>query len=131
MKFEQLRDRMMRDCLVRLLLLGILSGCDSSSGPVMCTRELRYGIRMDVINATSRTPSAAGATMTLSEGDYLESTIGIEDNSILFGAPERAGTYTVSVARSGYHTWVRSNMVVTADECHVQTVSLTAELEPI
>ena len=86
---------------------------------------------MDVINATSRTPSAAGATMTLSEGDYLESTIGIEDNSVLFGAPEREGTYTVSVARSGYHTWVRSNMVVTADECHVQTVSLTAELEPI
>ena len=121
----------MRDCLVGLLLLGILSGCDPSSGPVMCTRELRYGISMEVINATSRIPSAAGATMTLSEANYLESTVGIEDTAVLFGAPEREGTYTVSVARSGYHTWVQSHVVVTADECHVQTVSLTAQLEPL
>ncbi len=121
----------MRNCLSRILFLGILAGCDSSTGPFMCTRELRYGIEMAVVNAESGNPSAAGATMTLNEGAYFESIVGIEDNSMLVGAPERAGTYIVTVARSGYHTWVQTDVVVTADECHVQTVPLRAELEPI
>ena len=121
----------MRHCLSRLLLLGIFTGCDGSTGPVMCTKELRFGIQMEVVNAESGNPNAAGATMTLNEGAYFESTVGIEDNSILVGAPERAGTYNVTVARSGYHTWVQTDVVVTADECHVQTVLLRAELEPI
>ena len=121
----------MRNCLSRLLLLGVLTGCDGSTDPIMCTRELRFGIQMEVINAESRNPSAAGATMTLNEDTYFESIVGIEDNSMLVGAPERAGTYIVTVARAGYHTWVQTDVVVTADECHVQTVSLIAELEPI
>ena len=131
LKVQQLRDGMMRNCLSRLLLLGVLAGCDGSTDPIMCTRELRFGIQMEVINAESRNPSAAGATMTLNEDTYFESIVGIEDNSMLVGAPERAGTYIVTVARSGYHTWVQTDVVVTADECHVQTVSLIAELEPI
>ena len=122
---------MMRNFLSRLLLLGIFTGCDGSTDPVMCTKELRFGIQMEVVNAESGNPSAAGATMTLNEGAYFESTVGTEDNSMLIGAPERAGTYIVTVARSGYHTWIQTDVVVTADECHVQTVSLRAELEPI
>jgi len=121
----------MRNCLSTILLLGILTGCDGSTGPVMCTKELRFGIQMEVVNAESGNPSAAGATMTLNEGAYFESIVGIEDNSMLVGAPERAGTYIVTVARSGYHTWVQTDVAVTADECHVQTVLLRAELEPI
>ena len=121
----------MRSHLPKLLFLGILTGCDSSTGPFMCTRELRYGIEMAVVNANSGVPSASGATMTLREGAYLESTVGIEDNWLLLGAPERAGTYIVTVARSGYHSWVQTDVRVTADECHVQTVSLRAQLEQI
>ena len=98
----------MRSHLPKLLFLGILTGCDSSTGPFMCTRELRYGIEMAVVNANSGVPSASGATMTLREGAYLE-----------------------SVARSGYHSWVQTDVRVTADECHVQTVSLRAQLEQI
>ena len=82
----------MRNVLSRLLLLGIFTGCDGSTDPVMCTKELRFGIQMEVVNAESGNPSAAGATMTLNEGAYFESTVGIEDNSMLIGAPERAGT---------------------------------------
>jgi len=86
---------------------------------------------MEVVNTESGNPSAAGATMTLNEGAYFESIVGIQNNSMLVGAPERAGTYIVTVARSEYHTWVQADVVVTADECHVKTVSLKAELEPI
>jgi len=125
------RELMMRSHLPKLLLIGVLIGCNNSTGPVMCTRELRYGIEMLVVDADSGVPSASGATMTLREGTYVESTIGREDGSLLVGAPERAGTYTVTVARSGFHTWVQTDVVVTADECHVQTVSLRAQLESI
>ena len=121
----------MRSHLPKLLLIGVLIGCNDSTGPVMCTRELRYGIEMLVVDADSGVPSASGATMTLREGTYVESTIGREDGSLLVGAPERAGTYTVTVARSGFHTWVQTDVVVTADECHVQTVSHRAQLESI
>ena len=122
---------MMKSHLPKLLLIGVLIGCNNSTGPVICTRELRYGIEMLVVDADSGVPSASGATMTLREGTYVESTIGREDGSLLFGAPERAGTYTVTVARSGFHTWVQTDVVVTADECHVQMVSLRAQLESI
>jgi hypothetical protein len=54
-------------------------------------------------------------------GDVPVETVGL--------AEERAGTYEVSVERTGYRSWHRAGVRVTADECHVRTVSLTARLQ--
>jgi len=46
-----------------------------------------------------------------------------------FAAYERAGTYTVTLSQPGYLPWRASLVHVTRDECHVNTVTVTALLE--
>ena len=48
----------------------------------------------------------------------------------LGGANEHAGLFTVTVTKSGYRDWTKSDVRVTADECHVNTTKLTALLQP-
>ena len=107
-----------------------LGGCGTLD-PIACTAEFRFGISVEVVDAASGAPRADGSTMTLREGDYVESTSESFDGRTMVGAGERAGTYAVSVAREGYHTWVLTDVEVTEDECHVDPVSLVSELEAI
>ncbi len=69
--------------------------------------------------------------MTLRDGDYVETTSESFDGRTMVGAIERAGTYIITVAREGYHSWVLTDVEVTEDECHVDPVLLLAELEAI
>jgi hypothetical protein len=43
---------------------------------------------------------------------------------------ERTGTYDVSVTRKGHRDWTAADVVVTAGVCHVETVTLQAQLVP-
>jgi hypothetical protein len=43
-------------------------------------------------------------------------------------AGERPGTYSVEVHRSGYRTWIATNVRVGRDACHVRTRTLRADL---
>lgn len=49
---------------------------------------------------------------------------------MLMSAGERPGTYTVTVSKPGFRDWQRAGIVVTADECHVHPVELSARLQP-
>ena len=114
----------------KFLLLTFVVGCTGSTDPMICTREFRYGISMEIVDAIDQAPRADGSTMTLRDGSYVESTT--QSNGLtMLGAGERPGTYIVTVAHPRYHTWVRTDVVVTSDECHVHTVSLRAKLETI
>ncbi len=44
---------------------------------------------------------------------------------------ERPGTYRIEVTAAGHAPWTVSNVRVEQDDCHVTTVSLTAELVPV
>lgn len=115
-------------------LLVITPICLSACGvldPVVCTLEARFGVSVQVVDAASGTALAEGSTMTLRDGDYVETTSESFDGRTLVGAGERAGTYIITVAREGYHSWVLTDVEVTEDECHVDPVSLLAELEAI
>ena len=112
----------------KFLLLTFVIGCTGSTDPMICTREFRYGISIEIVDAIDRTPRADSATLTLRDGSYVESTTR-SDGLTMLGAGERPGTYIATVAHPRYHTWVRTDVVVTSDGCHVQTVSLIAELE--
>ena len=50
------------------------------------------------------------------------------DTLILYAAVDRPGTYSVLVRSPGYSDWLRTTVDVTADACHVRTVTLTARL---
>ena len=111
-------------------VLAILVGCyeGDTTEPIFCTDQFVYGLTVTVRDQSSGTPIAEDATLTLREGAYEEVVTDSWDGSSLSGAGERAGTYTVTVEHAGYETWTRAGVVITADECHVIPVSLTAEL---
>ncbi len=101
-----------------LVLAPLLGACTS---PYFCTTEARAAISVSAIDADTRTP-VTGWHGIVRDGDYRD--------SLRFGgaAYERAGTYTVTIEAVGYQTWTRGGIVVTDGECHVNGVSVVAEL---
>ena len=114
----------------------VIVACSSSdySGPI-CTADFRAGLVVYVHDSLSDTPIASGASLVARDGAYKDSVAfpaGRTDlnASPLSSAGERAGTYQVTVTKPGNLPWTKSNVVVTANECHVNTVTLTARLVP-
>jgi hypothetical protein len=114
---------------VLLFSIGDLSACPRGD----CTAILLPGIRVTIVDGTTGNPFAGDVTVTVTDGSYTETDsppplpAGPRVSSL---AGERPGTYRVEVLAPGYVTWVRTNVRVTRDDCHVRTVDLTAELEP-
>jgi hypothetical protein len=121
-----------------LCLFGLCAGCGNGDDGFGCTAEVRPGIIVSVINARTGQPIYLNATATLQEGTYTETMRAYNTELVggivaafqYVGADERAGIYTVRVTVPGYIPWERRNVVVTEDVCHVNTVTLRAELEP-
>ena len=132
--------------LVAVLPLAFaLAGCtqsvvrepDSAPTPVprLCTDILISGLAVEVRDAGTGLPAAYNATGTIIDGSYKETLEGgmtttPETALLLVGAWERAGIYDVTVEKPWYRTWSMAHVAVLADECHVQTVHLQANLEP-
>jgi hypothetical protein len=115
------------------ILIAAVACADSTSA--VCTQEVRPGLAVYVRNSSTSAGIASGASLVAQDGTYKDSVAAPAnradlDNSPLFAAAERAGTYQVTVTKTGFVTWTQSNVRVTADRCHVNTVTLTALLQP-
>jgi hypothetical protein len=105
--------------------------------PVACTLNFKFGINITVVDsATAEPPSEA--TLLATSGTFTDSVgprapVQTVANGplvlVLSTAGERAGLYSVTVRSPGYRAWTRTGVRVTADECHVKPVSLTARLQ--
>ena len=113
-------------------MLLMLLGCRTVGigEPIVCTEQFVYGLNVTVLDQSTGAAIAADATMTLQQGTYEEVVTDSWDGTTLSGAGERPGIYAVTVEHPGYQTWTLAGVVVTADECHVIPVSLTAALVP-
>jgi hypothetical protein len=110
----------------------VASGCSGSTEPA-CAGVAVPGLAIDVKEAASGLLLRRDVTIVVATNGFQESVTLTPGSPTgpWSGAFERSGTYTVTVRRPGYREWVRSNVVVErADRCHVQTTSVTAELEP-
>jgi hypothetical protein len=115
-------------------MLFAVVACSGSTSPV-CTQEIRPGLAVYVENSITGVGIASGASLVAQEGAYKDSVAAPDgrpdiDASPLLAAAERAGTYQVTVTKTGYTPWTQSNVRVTANVCHVNTVTLTALLQP-
>jgi hypothetical protein len=99
------------------------------AGGVICTMEARAGLNVEIFDSVSGAPAADGARVLAVAPAIRDSATGSGNSSTVSLAYERAGTYTVTVSRSGYRTWSRLNVEVTRDQCHVIPVRLTARLQ--
>jgi hypothetical protein len=108
--------------------------CSSSTSPV-CTNEARPAVAVYVKNSSTSADIASGASLVVRDGNYKDSVAAPNnrpdlDNSPLYAGAERAGTYQVTVTKTGFAEWTQSDVRVTANKCHVNTVTLTALLQP-
>jgi hypothetical protein len=110
-----------------LALTGAIA-CDDSTGPLICTDQLVYGIQVEAQDSITGRGVTEGLSGTAVDGSHQE-TMAVLD-SLVWGAPEREGMYTVTVEATGYAPWVRAGIEVEADECHVIPVELQARLQP-
>lgn len=120
--------------VVALLTTG---GCDllDNNAGLICTENFVFGLHVAVHDSSTGAPAASGAQLMAQDGAWAD-TVGFPpdrpdlDVQPLVSAGERPGTYTVTVRKGGFHDWQRTSVVVTADECHVHPVELTARLQP-
>jgi hypothetical protein len=116
----------------------LTAACGSAYGPkndsVVCTTEARAAVSLTVVDSlTGQGTGLTGLFARVVDGTFRDSTTSFFTNPST-GIPgaglayERKGTYTVTVRATGYQDWTKTGVNVTADECHVTGVALTARL---
>jgi len=118
----------LRSVAVTALLGSGWFACGVTTSPV-CTADVRAGLVLTVRDATSLLPVESGIVVTVQDGDWTEAASS-GPNGVYTFAQERKGRYDIRIEGPAYRTWVRLGVDVTADECHVATVSLTVDLLP-
>ena len=102
-------------------------------GPI-CQEYAAAAINVAIRDSlTGAVPALTNVIAAARDGAYADSIKLAAFPPPFFGgslglAYERKGTYVVTVRADGYSQWIRSGIVVTADECHVVPVAVTARL---
>jgi hypothetical protein len=126
----------MRMLGVLILVAAVMRGCITDG--VVCTDEFVFGLNITVVDSATADPPSE-ATLLARSGTFTDS-VGprapfqwVANGPlvlILSTAGERAGLYSITVRSPGYRDWTRTGIRVTANECHVNPVNLTARLQP-
>jgi hypothetical protein len=100
---------------------------------VVCTAEARAALSVSLTDSLTGASTFTNVTVVASEGQYADSVkLAVYPDAIYSTsiplAYERRGTYNVQVRAAGYAPWIKNGVVVSADECHVTPVALTARL---
>ncbi len=123
--------------LPALACVALVCVCCNDFGPTggrVCSTEARVGIQITVRDARTGLPAANNVIAIAQDNSFIDTLrtfpFGNPDSALtLHGVYERAGTYAVILKKSGYRDWIRTNVAVNRDECHVITVQLDARLE--
>jgi len=112
----------------------IAAGCRLES--LACTTHIQPGIIVTIMDSITAEPRAAQAQGVAQEGSFTDSLrpYGYDGQPLVMvsrhAADERPGTYTVTLRTPGYRDWQASGLRVSSGECHVQTSSTVARLQP-
>lgn len=116
-------------CFIAIIAAALVTtGCSQQADPPICTALYAYGLTVTTVDASSGDSLTVTPTGIARDGAYSD-TMHVFGNRLM-GAGERAGTYDIMVTAPGYARWDTSGITVTADECHVHGVGLTARLAP-
>lgn len=117
-----------------ILFVTVFAGCLDLSGPEACTAEWVPGLEVAVERADTGEPVGGALVVardwTFADSARTELPPGDSGSAEARLAHERAGEYAVTVEKEGFDAWTRTDVQVDENSCHVETVSLTARLEP-
>jgi len=121
------------------LVLGAaaLSGCSPAN--VVCPQIAAPAILLEVREAGTGAPAANGAKGAVQDGAYVDSlrvvgwlgTPSPETELLMAAAFDRPGTYSITLEKAGYQTWIRAGIVVGTDDCGTQQAQFATQLVPI
>lgn len=115
-----------------LPLLLCLAGCSASAPTdVVCTAVALPGVSVEVRDADTQAGLAAIARGAVTEGLFVDSLRAIGSSTTMQAAYERPGTYTVDVRATGYQPFTTVGVKVTKGECHVNTQTITVNLQKV
>jgi hypothetical protein len=121
-----------------LLTLGFglaASSCGLFPTGVKCTTAGRVAVVVLLRDSITLQPAHPGATVVARDGAYADSVVFPAGQAQGFSpaalGPNRAGTYAVTVTKSGHRPWARGGIVAGTDRCGVVAVQLTALLQPL
>lgn len=120
---------------LRLFACGLVAGTTTSCGTEpTCTLDVLPAVVVEIRDGFDDAPLAETARGAVQQGEFVDSLrpYGAVGNGVLISraaADERAGIYSVTVAHDGYAAWRRDGVRVRRDECHVETVHLSAYLQ--
>lgn len=122
--------------LAPALLISTMTGCTSVTEG--CNTIALASIQVDVVDATTGAPAAAGSTVVLQSSTSRDSVAAPTFPSTLLTAyvwyEDRAGPgeYAVTVYKPGYQAWSNSHVQVGSSRCGVSGLSrVTAMLSAI
>ena len=107
-----------------------ISSCEDNDDQIFCTDQFVYGLNVIVLDASTGNPIFQDIEVKAVDGTYqeiLELVPGLEYAFV--GAGERAGNYVVTITKAGYQTYTSAPIILTRDECHVISQSLTVNLQ--
>src|SRR5262249_24527036 len=93
-------------------------------------------IVIEVRDAITGGPAACGAVGQIQSGEDIEVLTELDDcasqpDALVLEGGTRAGTYTVTLTKSGYQTWVLNDVVVRSARCGLVPTHLSASLLPV
>ena len=120
-----------------LTTISLAVGCIDP--PVTVCNFVGYpAISVTVRDAATGAPIAAGSTLVLVDGSFVDSVTvpegALSQNAMPLMTPrsmERRGRYQVTVRRAGYQDWRRSDVLVREGDCNVFTMHLVARLKAL
>jgi hypothetical protein len=115
-------------CVAAVAVLS--SGCGAGNLVASCAAPPSLSVVVTVRDSISGSAAADSATGTL-VGDTVNDTL-LHGDSLTLQGGNQLGTFTVTIERPAYLTWVASNVQVTKEgPCgNVIPVQLTARLQP-
>lgn len=105
-----------------------VAGCELFN--VVCTRELRSGIRAVVVDASSGEPVFTSGTTVVASGGAVVDTADMVSVSGVADLFVGEGRYRIEVSAPGYERWTQEGVEVHEDECGPIATELEAQLMP-
>lgn len=106
----------------------------SDDRQLSCVEQVVFGINISVLDSATREYNGCGASVIIKDSDFYKKidnpdVAGCRNDFIFAAAPERKGRYDIIVQKDGFKDWYQDDVIVTANQCHVNSVSIDALVE--